>query len=122
MGQMNSHHHAHHLVEITGLIVHDVVCPIFRIDDARELKGGIIRRAAEILHVLIEKTGLGSVNRLGVRQMIDQVDESRGNGNLAHHFVVLGTDDGRDLRNVLGLQGDGVGGDLAAKFWRQRVV
>ena len=77
--------------------------------------------AGEVLDVLIEEAGLDAVNRLGVGKMIDKIDESRRDGNLAQHFAFVPAGDGRDLGQVLRLQGDGLGGQLLPNFIRQRL-
>ena len=51
--------------------------------------------------------------------MIDKVDEPRRNGDLAQDFVFVPAGDGRDLGEVLRLQGDGLGGQSFAEFRRQ---
>jgi hypothetical protein len=120
MGQINGDHHADHLVEITGLIVEDVVLPKARVNHHRQLDGEIVpRRSDEILHVLIEEARLNAVDGLGVGKMIDKVNKTRRDGDLAQDFALIPAGYGGDLREVLRLQGNGLGGQLFAEFFRQ---
>ena len=51
--------------------------------------------------------------------MVDKVNETRRDGDLAQDLALVLAGYGRDLRKVLRLQGDGLGGQLIAKFRRQ---
>jgi hypothetical protein len=120
VGQINGDHHADHLVEITGLIVEDVILPKARVSHHGQLDGGIVRRRSrEILHVLVEEARLKAVNGFGVGKMVDKVNETGRDGDLAQDLGFVPAGDGRDLREILRLQGDGLGGQLVAEFRRQ---
>jgi hypothetical protein len=69
---------------------------------------------------LIEEARLDPVNGLGVGKMVDKINETRRDGDLAHEFALIPAGYGRDLREILRLQGDGLGGQFFAEFLRQR--
>jgi hypothetical protein len=69
---------------------------------------------------LIEEARLNPVNGFGVGKMVDKVNEPRRDGDLAQDLALVPAGYGRDLREILRLQGDGLGGQLIAEFRRQR--
>jgi hypothetical protein len=69
---------------------------------------------------LIEEARLNPVNGFGVGKMVDKVNETRRDGDLAQDLALVPAGYGGDLREILRLQGDGLGGQLFAEFLRQR--
>jgi hypothetical protein len=68
---------------------------------------------------LIEEARLNPVNGFGVGKMVDKVNETRRDGDLAQDLALVPAGYGGDLREILRLQGDGLGGQLIAEFRRQ---
>jgi hypothetical protein len=104
------------LIEIAGLVVHDVIRPKTGVHHVGQLDGIVGGAAGNVLDVLIEEAGLNPVDGLGVGKMIDKVDETRRDRNLAQELVVAAAGDGGDLGDVLRLQGDGLGRETGAEF------
>jgi hypothetical protein len=67
---------------------------------------------------LIEEARLNPVNGFGVGKMVDKVNETRR--DLAQDLALVPAGYGGDLREILRLQGDGLGGQLIAELGRQR--
>jgi len=120
MGQVDGHHHAEHLVEVTGLLVKDVILPIAGIHHDWTAEDGVVRRhPRQVLDVLIEEARLNPVDGLGVGKMIDKINEPGGDRDLAQHFAFVAAGDRGDLGQVLRLEGNGLWSQLIAELGRQ---
>jgi len=123
VGEIDRQGDAHHLVEIARLVVHHRVAPISGFDHVRRFRRFLASRLApKIGHILPEIAGLDAIYRLGMGQVVDQVDIPGGNHYLARRFAFGIPGDGHYFRRIRLLHRNRLRADLPLEFLVQRLV